>query len=202
MLTVQVADASVPRELCEVGEVGPVQGGGVIEVESLLAELPEGLEQPVPGGVAVTISDHEAALDEPIEPIAQRPFVEPQQRPADRPGGDGIEPGREHAQALEEPSVGLVEQLVGPLHGRLQCLMTLHATASGSPEQPESVIEAVLDLGEGHRPHPRHGRLDRERDPVEPLTDPRDRPVLVGGRGETGVGLDRALHEQVRRLPQ
>lgn len=78
-MTVQVADAGVPRELCEVGEVGPVQGGGVIEVESLLAELPEGLEQPVPGGVAVAISEHEAALDEPIESIAQRPFVEPQQ---------------------------------------------------------------------------------------------------------------------------
>jgi hypothetical protein len=63
-------------------------------------------------------------------------------------------------------------------------------------QQLEPVVEAVGEVGRRHRGHAHRGELDRQRDPVEPSTDPVDRR---GGRSvevEVRSGIGGALHEQ------
>ena len=65
---------------------------------------------------------------------------------------------------------GIVEQVVGPLHGVAQRLVALQS-APRADEQPEPVVQPIAHLGDRHRQQARRGQLDRQRDPVEASAD-------------------------------
>ena len=63
-----------------------------------------------------------------------------------------------------------LEQVVGPVDRVAQRLVTLERRAAPAREQPEPLVEPSHEILGGHRPHPRRGQLDRQRDPVEAPT--------------------------------
>ena len=65
--------------------------------------------------------------------------------------------------------------------------MTFHCGTSSSGEEPEALVKEPRDLGRTHRDHPRRGKLDGERDPVEAPTDLRDHVQVAASRSEVGL---------------
>ena len=58
-----------------------------------------------------------------------------------------------------------------PVHRRAQRLLAAHRGARAAGQQPEPVVQAVDDLGQRQRPHPRGGELDGQRHAVEAPAD-------------------------------
>jgi hypothetical protein len=62
--------------------------------------------------------------------------------------------------------------------------------APGAHQQPEPVIEAITNLSDRHRQHPRGCQFNPQRDPVEAPAD-LDDYVGLAGRGQRDGGRDR-----------
>ena len=78
--------------------------------------------------------------------------------------------------------------------------MARHAAAPRAGQHGEPGLEPLGQLGQRQRPHPDRGKLDRERDAVEPSAEPdHGGPVRVGD-GEPGQRRRGALGEQLDRV--
>ena len=119
--------------------------------------------------------------------------------PATAHGARQIESAGEHRTPCQQRLLGVVEQVVGPLHGVAQRLMALQ-TAPRSDQQPEPVVEPVAHLGDRHRQHARCGQLDRQRDAVEAPADLDDSVRVIGRQRDSGRhALGRGRRTALRR---
>ena len=110
-----------------------------------------------------------------------------------------VESSGEHRTPVEGRPFSVVEQVVGPLHGVTQCLVTFQPTAR-TDEKAEPIIEPVAHLGGRHRRHARGRQLDRQGDPVEVAAD------LHHGGGSSwsvnGIPADRLARARRRGRPR
>ena len=103
----------------------------------------------------------------------------------------------EHRQPAQQPVVVLGQEVPAPVDERVERLLARDRGPAAAGEQPEPVTEPLRDVVRRHRRDPRRGELDRERDPVEPPADLRDRRDVGIASGRCRGG---ALHEQPDRL--
>ena len=161
----------------------------------LLGVLADRLEQAVARLAAGAVGDDERLLDQRRDEIEDRLGLE---RVGGGYGLGGIEreAAREDGQPAQQRPLGLGEEVVAPVDQRAQRLLAAQRGARAAGEQAEAVAEAVGDLlGRQHRDA--GGRqLDRERYPVEPMADLRDRGRVLGGEREAGLDPAGALDEQ------
>ena len=106
----------------------------------------------------------------------------------------------EHGQPGQEPLLGFVEQVVGPVDRGPQRLLAFHRPAPPPASRSNRRSNADGQLRRAHRRHPRRGQLDRQGHPVETTTHlPHRRPVRRTEH-EIGVGRAGTLHEQLHRF--
>ena len=86
-------------------------------------------------------------------------------------------PPMKRRQSAEQDAFGFGQQRVRPVDRGAQGLLAAHRRARAAGQQAEPVVQAVEDLGQRQRAHPRGGQLDRQRHAVEPAAD------LGDGRG-------------------
>ena len=170
---------------------------GVVQV--LLRVLPDGLQQPVPRLAAGRVGLHEGACHQAREQLED---VGPVDDAAGGHGFGGIEreaPG-EHAQPVEHPSLGLVEQVVRPVDRGAERLVALGRAALAAREQAEALVEALGELGRREHRDPCRGELDRERHAVESSAHLRDRGGVALVDREAGPHRLRPLDEEPHRV--
>ncbi len=120
-------------------------------------------------------------------------------------GGDRLrrlerEPAAEHREPAEEPLLGFVEQVVAPGDRAAERLLALREVARAAREQLERLPQARQDRLGLEELHARRRELDRERKPVEPVGDLRDRRGVRFGRLEPGLDRAPPVDEQPHRL--
>ena len=171
--------------------------------EPLACVLPDRLEHAVTDTILATRT---------VGHDQQRPIGEALQQIQHRERADGIgarddlgrverEATGEHRKTREQASLGIGQQLVAPVDRRAERLLARDSGARTTGEEPEAVIEAVEDLLRAQHASARGRELDRERDAVEPVADPRDRRgrrvVEVEVRPDLAGALDEELHRLV-----
>ena len=97
----------------------------------------------------------------------------------------------------------LVEEVVTPRDRRFEGLLARHHRAASAGQEPEPVVERGGDARRVHHPDTRGSELDREREAVEPSTDPADRLqlLLVGCEARPDVPAP-APRRGARRTPR
>ena len=190
-----------------LGAAGEVLGVTLAErlglagsVEPALGVLADALEQVVAGGGVGALSDGDHRLvDEGGEQVEHVEFVEVVAGAAAF-GSFEWEVVGEHAEASEEGAFGGVEEVVAPLDGAEQRLLSRGRGAVGTGEQLEALAESSDDLVGRHRPEAGGGELDGERDPVEVATDRHHVTDVVDGQLEGVVGEPGAVDEEPDRV--
>ena len=91
--------------------------------------------------------------------------------PAHRFGGVQIEALGEHRQAPQQHLLGAGEQRIGPVDGRPQGLLPRQGGTASPGEQTEALVEAVVQGAKRQRAQPGGGKLDGQRQPVQPSAD-------------------------------
>ena len=159
--------------------------------------LPHGLEQSVPGDVAVRLGEHERRVDEPTESIEGPRLAEIfGAHPLDRLQR---ERSGEHSQPSEEHPLVVGEQVMAPGQGGRQCLLTGDRCPAPAAEQRERVAEARGDLLRRKHRDTRRSELQRQRHTVEAITDLRHRSGVVVGEREPGRSRRGTQDEQLQR---
>ena len=110
------------------------------------------------------------------------------------------EPPYEDRQAAQEGLFWGREQRVGPIDGGAQGLLARQGGAAAAREQAETIAQPLRDLLDGQRAHARRGKLERQRDAVEPMADPGDRIGILLRDPESRLCRDRPVDEQAHRL--
>ncbi len=129
----------------------------------------------MPSSLSSTITSDLSTSDvSEIEDVLGRERI----RAADFLGRREIEAAGEDAQALEQPLLVLVQQVVRPRDQRAQRLLALEQHAAAAGEQLEAVVQALVDVLDGQRAHPRGGELQRERNALEAGARARRPPAL------------------------
>jgi hypothetical protein len=156
--------------------------------------LTHGFKQPVPRSSARRLArDDDRFVHEPRERVDR-------QARRDRQRRVGIETAHEHRKAAERPLLGGVEQVVAPLNRGPHGPVPRGRDAWAAAEATEPRFEVREDLGRRHRADPRSSELNRERQPIKPLAQRRDRGVRIGVGNEPHVSLSRSLDEQALRV--
>ena len=170
--------------------------------EPALGELADALEQVVAGGAVGALfgGDHRL-VDERGEQVEHVEFVEHVECVevivgARSLGGFELEVGGEHPEPAEECPFVVIEEVVAPLDGAEQRLLSGCGGAIGTGEQLEPLPETLDDLAGRHRPETGRSELDGERDAVEVATDRHDVGDVVGGDLEGQVGEAGSFGEQ------
>ncbi len=189
----QLAEARVVHG---VGRAYPFAVAVLIEV--LLGVLADGFQQPVARVDPLGVSDHQGTGDQCRHELEHIVGLDPAAR-GHGFGGLEIEPAREDAQPLQQQLLTLVEQLVRPVDGRPQRLVTLHGRVLAAGEQPEPRIETTRQLGRGEHRDARGRELDRQRDPVQPSTHLRHRIGVRRVEREARLHRLGPLHEEQHR---
>ena len=174
-------------------------------LEPLGGVLPDRVQQPVPGIAGrLAVQHHQRLVD-------QR-----DQQAEDLVGGDGLAsaggiiradllghvqvPAGEHRQPAQQRLLGLVQQLVAPVHGGPQRLLPQRRGPVPGVEQLEPVAQPVRDLLHRQRPHPGRRQLDAQRDPVQGAAQPGHRRRVALGQREPRPGARGPGREQPHRL--
>ena len=97
-------------------------------VESFERVLTDRLEQPVPGAGWGGVGDDERLVDELAEAVEHIEGLDPVAAATDFGGVEG-EPTREDPEAVEELPFAWCEQVIGPVDGLAQGLVTFHRGA-------------------------------------------------------------------------
>ena len=161
--------------------------------------LPDRVQQPVPGVAGrLAVQHHQRLVDQRDE------------QPEDLLGPDGLVrahllghvqvPAGEGRQPPQQHLLGLVQQLIAPVHGGPQRLLAQRRGPVARVEQLEPVAQPALDLLHRQRPHPGRGQLDAQRDAVQRPAQPRHRRGVVAGQRETWPGPRGPGREQPHRL--
>ena len=106
----------------------------------------------------------------------------------------------EDRQQLEQPLLRGRQQLVAPLDRRAERLLALRQVAGTAAERLEAAGEPIPERLGREKVQPGRSQLDRQRQPVEPATDPGDRGRVVVGQPEVRPDAARPLDEQLDRL--
>ena len=166
--------------------------------EALLGVLADGFQQPVSRVRAIVFGDHETALHE----FGQQPEHRPRRKwltPADPLGGFPRASAHEHRDPGEEALLRFSQQVIGPVNGCPQRLLTFHGAPPCTGEHLEAVIECRRRSARTHHMQPRRGEFDGQRDPIQATTDLHHRPCVGSGQRERGVDGASAVHEQRHR---
>ena len=91
---------------------------------------------------------------------------------------EAVDEGRQPAQ---QSALGVGQQVVAPVDGRSQRLVTRQLGAVTAAEHTKAVIQPRGDLFGRQCTDPRGGQLDRQRQPVEMAADVRHRLAVAGG---------------------
>ena len=142
-------------------------------VEAFLAVLAQGLQQPVAGVGAAPVGDDHGLVDQAAQQVAD---LVRSTRSSEHTASTAAtsKPPANTANRSNSSRSSSVEQPVRPLHRRPQRLVPLQPAPAAAAQQPEAVVEPVGQVGEGHRPDPGGGQLDRQGEAVEPFADPGD----------------------------
>jgi hypothetical protein len=189
-----------------VGSTRRCQGREILSVASLerrrLDGVAESFEGIVANGVEHAVTNGRPGLHGEQRRVHQTPHqVEYRVAvehlvTADRFGCREREPTVENRQAPQEGPLLDAEEIVTPLHGCPQGLLTLRAGLGPVDEQCESVVEAIQDLARRERGDAGRGKLQRQGDPVEPATDPNHLVDVARVQLERSAGLCGSFDEQ------
>ena len=116
---------------------------------------------------------------------------------ADNPRGLVVKAAAENGQPAEQHAFGFAQQSVGPVDRRPQSLFTTHRGRRTVGLQPESVPQAVEDLGQRHHPHSRRRELDPQGQTVQTSADIAYGSGVGGGDTEVGPSQPRAVDEEL-----
>ena len=172
------------RDLLHVPDViVGVRVAGVVRLvcrQQLLGrEMADRLEQPVPHVVGALVELNERLVDQAREEVDDAPCVLRVRR-ADRLRGFEGEGTREDRESAEQGTFLVAEQVDAPADGGFECALPGERGARASTEQRESFLELLRDLVGAQRATTTGcGELDRERQPVEPTADRRDRVAVL-----------------------
>jgi hypothetical protein len=115
---------------------------------------------------------------------------------ADRLYGSQVERASKHPETGEQCLLGGREQVEAPVQGAAQGSLTLRQIAWAGRQQPQAVADPGQQRLRRQHPDPGGGKLDGQRQPVQPTADLRDGPGIVAGQFERrGCGV-RPLREQ------
>ncbi len=150
-----------------------------------VAELANGVEQPVFGGVGGDVDDHQRVIDELVELIRDgEQILVAVADDVERIGGSELT--SEHRQAAQQNLQLGFEMLVRPFEGVVQHSMTFVESLRAAQEA-EPFVEMMLDLFRRHRSNSRSSKFDRQRDSVEAPTDPRHHGFTLAAEVDAGV---------------
>ena len=147
--------------------------------EALGCVRPHRFQHPEPGGPVFLAAAHEQALgDEPVERV-------------DAGAGDrlrGLHGGAagEHREAREARFLVVAEQAVAPVDRCAQRLLAGGRVAWPCAESVERAVQARGDLCGREQPAARRRQLDRQREPVDPSADLRDRVDIAVAYANSG----------------
>jgi hypothetical protein len=190
------------RVLGEVGEVPGVPAADRVVGARFAQPLPpvraQRLQHVVARPAGSSRRRHHRLVDESGQQIERVVLGGP------RIGTHSVHPGqvgaaREHRQPRERSLLRLGQQPVGPVDGRGEALMPGQRRARATRQQP-TTVELARYLRGTHRPHPRRGQLDRQRQPVEPPADLGDGALFLPIGGEVWPVGAGALDEQGARV--
>jgi hypothetical protein len=156
--------------------------------------LADGLQQQEPRRATAGVGNHQGLVYQPAH-TGEHVVASDHPAGADRPRGVQVEPGREHREAAEQCPIRLAEQIMAPADGRRQGLLPGGDAAGAAHEQPEPVVQALLDLLRGQGAQPRGRELDGQRDAVEPGAHHLRRGLAGPVQGERLPDLARPLDE-------
>ena len=165
--------------------------------QSLLAELPQRLQQPVPRLVGIDHLHH-GPVDQ-IDHDTCGALEAVGRRSAHDFGGFEVEAAGEGRQVGESLLVGRIEQLVRPLHEPVEAVVSRVEARPLAGEQGEALIEAVRQGFGPDRAHPRGGQLDGQWQPVELATDLRRRRHVALVELEARPCVSGSVSEQPHR---
>ena len=157
----------------EVPAVGRLDGGRLVLAglgEPFGGELADGLQQPVAQRCSRWLGHHQALIHQRAEQAGHVERLDAAGA-AHRLGGVQIEAPSEHRQAPQQQLLGAVQQRIRPLDGRPQGLLPWQRGAASPGQQPEPLVQAVVQAGQRQRPQPGGGQLDGQRHPVQPPAD-------------------------------
>ena len=167
--------------LGELRVVMSVVGGQPVTLSGVVCAfggvLPQGLQHPEPAGYLAGVGVDQRAvhqLSEQVQDIVRRQRLVSGDR-FRRLNGPAA---AEHGEPPEQDLLRVGEQLVAPVHGGAQRLLTGLGGAGAAGEQPEPVVEAGREFGEGQGGGAGRGQLQGQRQPVQLPADPTD---LFGG---------------------
>ena len=188
------------EEIVEVALKGRVPFPGGVQPADRV--LPDRLEQPVPGFALVLVDDDQGLVDQTAQGGQHLGLRDWSLRAVGAQGSGGVEgePAGERAETTEHHSVGLVEQVVAPVHRGGEGLLAPGGAAGPAHQQREPVVEPGCDLRRGERAQPRRRELDRERDPVQAPAQCADGRLIGGVQREPGTDAARPIDEQRHRL--
>jgi hypothetical protein len=157
------------------------------------------LEQPIADGM-LPLDHHQRLVDQRGEMVEHAPWLEP------GVAGDRLrELDRESAGTDAKPSqhglLVVLEQVVAPLEGGAQGLVSRQRRARTAGEQPEARVEVVPNGTEAEGRGARCRQLDRQRKAVEPTADVDDeREARIGGLEVARGGAKAAFEHRDRAV--
>ena len=155
----------VPRRQA-VGGAGRV--AEVVQVST--GVVPYRVEQSVPGGIGRRLDDDQRLVGQRPHQLGHVVGVEVIGGQCRR-GRLQVEAGGEDAQATQRRLLGLGQQLVAPVEERFERALALGHRPVATPQEPESILQAGVDLGRREHRDPRRRQLDRQREAVETPAD-------------------------------
>ena len=106
----------------------------------------------------------------------------------------------EHRTGGQQTPGLLAEQVVAPLDGGAQSLLTAGQVTAPAGQQPQRMLQPPADRLRRQQLDPRRGQLDRQRQPVKPAHDLGDRGGVLLVNGETRRHGRGPLSEQPHRF--
>jgi hypothetical protein len=106
----------------------------------------------------------------------------------------------EHRGRREQAPCCLAQQVIAPGDRGAQGALPVRRVLARADQQAQRVLQPRQDRLRRQQLDPRGRQLDRQRQAVEPLHDPRDRPSVLLVDGEPGHQCSRPRGEQLRRL--
>ena len=174
-----------------------IPGGGqlIVRGELLDAVFADRLEHPVTRHAAIG-EDEERAVDQRCQDVEHLIGAEAVAG-TDRRGTLRGDPRREYGHPPGDQPLVFAQEIPAPVDDGAQRLLAGQRGAAASRKQPEAVVEARGDLGNGQRAQPRSRELDRERQAVEAPADLDDAAHVRCVDRESRRSGGRAIREEL-----
>src|ERR1700730_796844 len=117
------------------------------------------LQQAVPAAVSSVLALHHRLLDQTRQQVPD-PFAVQRLIATDLLRRVQAETSCEHREPVENRPLLRTQQYIAPVNGRAQCLLPWEGRPSTSGQQPETIVESLLDFAGTHRSHASGGELD------------------------------------------